>query len=61
MGKRELSRLHSKSWVLPLPLDRRKRQSHRRWKYWLNEEKDELTVTTDQGVEDYSRALGGRR
>ena len=45
--KRELSRLHRKSWALSLPLDRWKHRSHRRWKYWLDEERHELIVPTD--------------
>ena len=37
--KRELTRLHSKSWALPLPLDQWKHKAHRKWKYWLDEKK----------------------
>ena len=59
--KRELSRLHSESWALPLPLDRWKQQTHRAWRYWLDEEKDELLVATDQGIELYSRDPRSRR
>ena len=58
---RELTRLHSKSWALPLPLDRWKHKTYRKWKYWLDEENDELTVLTEQGVEVHSKVPEGRR
>ena len=61
MWKKELTRLHSKSWALPLPLDRWKHKTYRKWKYWLDEENDELTVLTEQGVEVYSKIPGGSR
>ena len=60
MWKRELTRLHSKSWALPLPLDRWKHKTYRKWKYWLDEENDELTVSTEQEVEVYVKVLGGQ-
>ena len=59
--KRELTRLHSEYWALPMPLDRWKHWSHRRWKYWMNDEKDEQTRPTNQGVEVYDRVPGDRR
>ena len=45
--KKELTRLHSKYWALPLPLSRRKHKTYRMWKYWLDEENTELTVLTE--------------
>ena len=63
MWKKELTRLHSKSWTLPLTLDRWKHKTHQKWKwkYWLDEENDELAVLTEQGVEVYGKVPGGRR
>ena len=39
--KKELTRLHSKYWALPLPLSRRKHKTYRMWKYWLDEENND--------------------
>ena len=52
--RRELSRIHSSSWALILPLVGRKQRTNQNWRYCLEEESDELLVAADKGIEVYS-------
>ena len=59
--QRELSRWHTPTFRLLSPMDRWVNPTARIWRYFYDEDKDEIQVKSDRGLEIYPRDSGRRR